>query len=53
MARDLAGSKLKLFSTPWGPPAWMKTNGLMHGNGMLKGVVGGPYYQTWANYFVR
>jgi glucosylceramidase len=53
MAQALVGSNLKLFSTPWAAPGWMKTNGMMHGYGMLKGSLGGQYYQTWANYFVR
>ena len=31
----------------------MKTVGTMTGGGPLIGDVNGPYYQTWANYFVR
>ena len=47
----LAASKtpLKLFATPWSPPAWMKTNGEMNHGGKLKP----EYRQAWANYFVR
>lgn len=44
---------LKLFSSPWSAPGWMKTSGKMSGDGILKGDIGGPYYQIWANYFVR
>lgn len=47
------GEKLKLFSTPWSAPGWMKTNGQMKGGGDLKGSVNGQYYQTWSKYFVR
>ncbi|MCG3156650.1 MAG: hypothetical protein DKINENOH_03274 [bacterium] len=44
-----AGSELKLFASPWSPPAWMKTN-----NNMLQGGKLRPEYnQTWADYFVR
>jgi len=44
-----AGGKLTLFSSPWSPPAWMKTNNDMLHGGKLKP----EYYQTWANYFAK
>jgi len=44
---------LKLFSTPWSAPGWMKTNGHMKGGGELKGDINGDYYITWANYFIK
>ena len=31
----------------------MKTNNNYKGNGILKGDVGGLYFQTWANYYVK
>eukprot|EP00026_Physarum_polycephalum_P007855 Phypoly_transcript_07924.p1 GENE.Phypoly_transcript_07924~~Phypoly_transcript_07924.p1 ORF type:complete len:503 (+),score=65.93 Phypoly_transcript_07924:156-1511(+) len=37
---------IKFIGTPWSPPAWMKTNGDMHGGGNLKE----ENYQTMANY---
>jgi len=47
----LAAAKgpVKLFASPWSPPAWMKTNNdILHG-GKLK-----PEYAAgWARYFVR
>jgi glucosylceramidase len=44
-----ASGKLRLFVTPWSPPAWMKDNGEMnHGGILLK-----KYYPLWAAYFVR
>lgn len=40
---------LKLFVSPWSPPAWMKTNG-----NMLKGGRLLPQFSdAWARYFVR
>jgi glucosylceramidase len=43
------GDNLKLYASPWSPPAWMKSN-----NNMLKGGKLLPeYYQVWANYYVR
>jgi glucosylceramidase len=40
---------LKIFASPWSPPAWMKTNKTMlHGGKLLS-----EYDQTWANYFVK
>ena len=47
------GEGLKLFSTPWSAPGWMKTNGHMKGGGELKGDINGDYYITWANYFIK
>ncbi|GMT24656.1 hypothetical protein PFISCL1PPCAC_15953 [Pristionchus fissidentatus] len=44
---------LRLFASPWSPPAWMKTNGEMRGGGELKGEPNGPYFSTWAKYFVK
>ncbi len=48
-AIGLSGDKLKLFSSPWSPPAWMKTNGQMNRGGKLRS----EYRQAWANYYVR
>lgn len=48
-AIDLSGGKLKLFASPWSPPAWMKTNGMMNQGGKLKP----EYRQAWADYYVR
>jgi glucosylceramidase len=40
---------LKLFASPWSPPAWMKTNDDMLHGGRLKP----EYFETWAHYYVR
>lgn len=48
-AIEAAGGKLKLYASPWSPPAWMKDN-----NNMLRGGKLLPVYnQAWANYFVK
>lgn len=48
-AMQVAGQPLKLFASPWSPPAWMKTNGEMnHGGKLLP-----QYREAWANYYVR
>ena len=49
--RAMAASKgnLRLYASPWSPPAWMKTNGEMKHGGSLKP----EYNQTWADYFVK
>jgi glucosylceramidase len=44
-----AGGGIKLFASPWSPPAWMKTNGDMLKGGKLKA----EYRDAWARYFVR
>lgn len=40
---------MKLFSSPWSPPAWMKTNERMNKGGSLKD----EYTEVWAKYFAR
>jgi glucosylceramidase len=49
-AMAVAGKdKLRLYASPWSPPAWMKTNGeMIHGGNLKK-----EYQQTWADYFVK
>ncbi|HSC36632.1 MAG TPA: glycoside hydrolase family 30 protein [Chitinophagaceae bacterium] len=48
-AMAAAGGKLRLFVSPWSPPAFMKDNNdLLHG-GHLKP----EFKQSWANYFVK
>ncbi len=44
-----AGGKLRLFVSPWSPPAWMKDNNNLAQGGKLKP----EYRQAWANYYVK
>jgi glucosylceramidase len=44
-----ANGKLKLFVSPWSPPAWMKDNNDMLHGGKLKD----EFKQSWANYYVK
>jgi glucosylceramidase len=44
-----AGGTLKLFASPWSPPAWMKTNDSMLHGGKLKPEL----RDAWARYYVR
>ncbi|HXR48699.1 MAG TPA: glycoside hydrolase family 30 protein [Candidatus Limnocylindrales bacterium] len=48
-AQRIAGAPLKLFASPWSPPAWMKTTGQMNHGGKLKP----DCRDAWARYFVR
>jgi glucosylceramidase len=43
-----AGGRLRLFASPWSPPAWMKSNGDMLHGGTLKP----EYRDSWARYYV-
>jgi len=48
-AIETAGENIKLYVSPWSPPAFMKDN-----NNMLKGGKLLPeYYQAWASYYVK
>jgi glucosylceramidase len=44
-----AGGKLRLYVSPWSPPAWMKDNNDVAQGGKLKPA----FYQPWANYYVK
>jgi glucosylceramidase len=48
-ALETAKGKIKIYASPWSPPAWMKTNNDMLHGGKLKP----EYFQTWADYFVK
>ena len=48
-AMTRAGTALRLFASPWSPPAWMKTNGEMKHGGKLKP----EFRDAWARYFCR
>lgn len=40
---------IKLFASPWSPPAWMKTNGEMNNGGKLKK----EFKDVWALYYAK
>jgi glucosylceramidase len=48
-AMNAAGGKIKLFASPWSPPAWMKDNNDMLHGGHLKP----EFYDSWALYYTR
>ncbi|MBN1933424.1 MAG: glycoside hydrolase family 30 protein [Anaerolineae bacterium] len=48
-ALETAKGNIKIYASPWSPPAWMKTNNDMLYGGKLKP----EYFQTWADYFVK
>lgn len=48
-AQAAAGQEIKLFISPWSPPAWMKTTGKMNQGGKLKPEC----RDAWALYYVR
>ena len=48
-ALETARGNIKIYASPWSPPAWMKTNNDMLYGGKLKP----EYFQTWADYFVK
>ncbi|MBL7730503.1 MAG: glycoside hydrolase family 30 protein [Chitinophagaceae bacterium] len=48
-AMKASGDKLRLFASPWSPPAWMKDNNDMLHGGKLKP----DYYSSWAMYYTK
>nr|XP_053632505.1 lysosomal acid glucosylceramidase-like [Cherax quadricarinatus] len=48
-AKEMTTYPLKMFGSPWSSPAWMKTNGMFNGSGILIA----EYWQPWANYIVK
>ncbi|MFC7373413.1 glycoside hydrolase family 30 beta sandwich domain-containing protein [Fictibacillus iocasae] len=43
------GEELTILSSPWSPPAWMKTNNEMNNGGKLKP----EYNDVWARYYAK
>ncbi|MEW8969153.1 MAG: glycoside hydrolase family 30 protein [Mesobacillus sp.] len=48
-AVKVRGEELTILSSPWSPPAWMKTNNEMNNGGKLKP----EFYDTWALYYTK
>ncbi|KAK7085976.1 hypothetical protein SK128_000067, partial [Halocaridina rubra] len=48
-AQEMSQKTIKLFGSPWSPPAWMKTNGKFNESGELLKTM----WQPWSNYFVK
>ena len=48
-AMKLGGKNLKIYASPWSPPAFMKSNSSMLQGGSLLP----EFYQSWANYYVK
>jgi glucosylceramidase len=44
-----AGGHLRMYVSPWSPPAWMKDNNSVTGGGRLKP----EFAQAWANFYVK
>jgi len=48
-AMAASGNRLKLFASPWSPPAYMKSNrDMLHGGTLLP-----EYYHAWALYYTK
>lgn len=48
-AMAASGNRLKLFASPWSPPAYMKSNhDMLHGGTLLP-----AYYRAWALYYTK
>lgn len=48
-AIEAAGGTLRMYASPWSPPAFMKTNNDMLQGGKLKP----EFRQSWANYYAK
>jgi|WetSurMetagenome_2_1015567.scaffolds.fasta_scaffold01102_9 glucosylceramidase len=48
-ALRVPGADIKIFGSPWSPPAWMKTNNSMFNGGGLKS----DCFSAWALYYVK
>ena len=49
MAQEMSSKEVLMFGSAWSAPGWMKSNGLVYGEGQLLA----QYYQTWADYHLR
>ncbi|WP_163192298.1 glycoside hydrolase family 30 beta sandwich domain-containing protein [Clostridium thermarum] len=49
-AYNVNKGRIKIFATPWSPPAWMRSNRGLNGDG---GYLRPEAYDTYADYFVK
>jgi len=49
MAKEVSSKEILLFGSAWSAPGWMKSNGLVFGQGYLLP----QHYQLWADYHLR
>lgn len=49
-AYNVNKGRIKIFATPWSPPAWMRSNRGLNGNG---GYLRPEAYDAYANYFIK
>ena len=49
LAQEMSSKDLLMFGSAWSAPGWMKTNGLVYGQGQLLA----EYYQLWADYHLK
>jgi glucosylceramidase len=52
-AMAVAGGKLKILSSPWTAPAWMKNGNALQGPGNADGTLRQQYYGAYAQYFSK
>jgi glucosylceramidase len=52
-AQNVSNPPLRLFSSPWSAPAWIKTNNMMQLGGSLKDGPNSKYALLYAKYFIR
>ena len=52
-AVEYSDGRLKLFGSPWSPPAWMKLNGQMTGSSSPCLKADKRYHTAWAKYYVK
>ncbi len=48
-----SGGALKVLSSPWSAPGWMKDNGMMQGSGGQDGSLLSQYYGAYAQYLSK
>jgi len=48
-ALEKANGNIRIFASPWSPPAFMKTNNNM----LLGGKLKPKYYKSWAKYYIK
>lgn len=52
-AMSLSSEPIWFIASSWSSPAWMKDSNALTGPGVLKGKPQGPYYKSWAKYYIR
>ncbi|OXA48357.1 Glucosylceramidase, partial [Folsomia candida] len=53
IGQGVSGPACQILRSAWAPPAWMKTNGMVNGNGTLRDGPGSTIWESYSRYLIK